>query len=107
MYRKNRADRTQMSRIETSEGEFIETQIMRMTENKEKISTESASPLIYTERKEGIIAAYDVRTDRFEVAIDGMDAVSKIHAAKRENRHMSIVEEEEENPEGKKLPSTE
>ena len=40
--------------------------------------------LIYTERKEGVIPAYDVRTDRFEIAIEAMGKVVKSNIAKRE-----------------------
>ena len=37
-----------------------------------------------TERKEGVIPAYDVRTDRFEIAIEAMGKVVKSNVAKRE-----------------------
>ena len=43
-----------------------------------------STPLIYTERKEGVIPAYDVRTDRFEIAIEAMGKVVKSNVAKRE-----------------------
>ena len=38
----------------------------------------------YTERKEGVIPAYDVRTDRFEIAVEAMGKVVKSNIAKRE-----------------------
>lgn len=70
---------------DTYEGESIETKVRRILNNKEPI-TDSA-PLIYTERKDGVLPEYDIRTDRFEVAVDAMDIVDKSHKAKREERH--------------------
>lgn len=63
------------------EGESIEMKIERLIENNEPIS--DSAPLVYTERKEGVLPQYDVRTDRFELAIDAMDKVSSTHVAKR------------------------
>lgn len=63
------------------EGESIELKIERLIENNEPIS--DSAPIIYTERKEGVLPQYDVRTDRFELAIDAMDKVSSSHVAKR------------------------
>lgn len=64
------------------EGESIEKKIERITENREPIS--DSSPVIYTERKDGVLPAYDIRTDRWEIAIEAMDKVSKTHLAKRD-----------------------
>lgn len=63
------------------EGESIELKIERLIENNEPIS--DSAPIIYTERDEGVLPQYDVRTDRFELAIDAMDSVSRAHIAKR------------------------
>lgn len=63
------------------EGESIERKIERLIENNEPIS--DSAPIIYTERKDGVLPQYDVRTDRFELAIDAMDIVSSSHVAKR------------------------
>lgn len=63
------------------EGESIELKIERLIENNEPIS--DSAPIIYTERKDGVLPQYDVRTDRFELAIDAMDKVSSSHVARR------------------------
>lgn len=34
-------------------------------------------PTIYTEKKDGVQPEYDIRTDRFEVAIDAMDKINQ------------------------------
>lgn len=66
---------------ETYIGERIETKIKRIISNNEPIT--DGAEIIYQERKEGVSPDYDIRTDRFEVAIDAMDAVSKAKLAKR------------------------
>lgn len=64
------------------EGETIEQKIARITQNKEPIK--DGAPLIYTERRDGVQAGYNIRTDRFEVAVDAMDKVAKSKVASRE-----------------------
>lgn len=34
-------------------------------------------PTIYTEKKDGVLPEYDIRTDRFEVAIDAIDKINQ------------------------------
>lgn len=65
------------------EGETIEQKVMRITENNEPIT--DGAPIIFTARKDGVLPAYDVRTDRFEIAIDGMDYVAKSNLARRKD----------------------
>ena len=52
--------------------------------NGEPIS--DGAPVIYTERKDGVLPEYNIRTDRMEIAVEGMDKVAKSHTAKREER---------------------
>ena len=85
MYTKNVMKKTTISYNETVEGETIENKVRRILENKEPIK--DGAPLIYTERKNGVMPEYNVKTDRFEVAVIAMDAVAKSHLAKREARH--------------------
>lgn len=37
-------------------------------------------PTIYTEKKDGVLPEYDIRTDRFEVAIEAIDKINQIKA---------------------------
>lgn len=34
-------------------------------------------PIIYTEKRDGVLPEYDIRTDRFEVALDAMDKINQ------------------------------
>lgn len=63
------------------EGESIEQMMRRALNNNEPIGNEVG--LIYTEKNEGVMPAYNIRTDRFEVALDGIDALQKSYTAKR------------------------
>lgn len=76
--------KTTISRNTSYEGETIEMKINRIVNNKEPI-TDSA-PLIYTDRKEGVQPDYNIRTDRWEHAIEAMDKVHKTELAKRQAR---------------------
>ena len=53
--------------VELTEGETIETKVRRIVEEKETIS--DTAPIIYTKREDGVIAGYNIRTDKFEVGL--------------------------------------
>lgn len=57
------------------EGERIELKIDRMTQNNEPIG--DSAPLIYTQRKDGVVAAYDIRTDKWDIALNAMEKVNR------------------------------
>ena len=52
--------------------------------NKEPIKDGSA--MIYTDRKDGVNPAYDIRTDRFELACEAMDKIHRSKLAKKEDK---------------------
>ena len=72
-----------LTSVETYEGETIEQKINRITNNKEPIK--DGAPIIFTERKDGVRAEYNIRTDRFDVALDAMDIANKAKAAQRQS----------------------
>lgn len=76
-------------------GERIEEKVNRILNNKEPIR--DGAPLIFTDRKEGVLAATNIRTDRFEVAVEAMDKIQKSKIAKREEKAKSIGETAKEN----------
>lgn len=84
MFKKVKANKTCMKRNTSYKGERIEEKIGRIINNKEPIK--DGAPLIYTERKDGVKAEFDIRTDRWAIAIEGMDKVDKSHKATREQR---------------------
>lgn len=68
---------------EYQEGESIETKVRRITENNEPIT--DGAPIIYTNRDDGVLPAYNIRTDRWEIAQAAMDAVNQANLAKSKN----------------------
>lgn len=84
MYKKNVATKTSIRRNKSYEGERIEQKIERILNSKEPIT--DGAPQIFTDRKDGVRPEHDIRTDRFEIAIDAMDKVTKTWQAKREER---------------------
>lgn len=84
MYKRNKFQSTTLSVNKSYEGERIEEKIHRIVNNKEPIS--DGAPIIYTERKDGVRPEHDIRTDRFEVAVEAMDKVTKSMRAQRESK---------------------
>lgn len=74
-------------------GESIENKVRRITENNEPIT--DGAPIIYTNREDGVLPAYNIRTDRWEVAQAAMEAVNQANLAKSKN--YGKIEKQEEN----------
>ena len=82
MKRPSQQTKTTIEVNDSYEGETIEHKVRRITQNQEPIT--DGAPIIYTERKDGVKPEYDVRTDRFELAVDAMDTLTQQKLAKRE-----------------------
>lgn len=80
-YHKSKLTRAKDSNVE---GEPIEYKIERIMSNKEPIT--DGAPSIFTERSEGVLSAYNIRTDRWEIATDAMDKVAGSIQASRDNK---------------------
>lgn len=93
-YRVPKFRKSDLTSVETFEGETIEQKIERIVANKEPIK--DGAPEIFTERKDGVISAYNIRADRWEIAADAMDAVSKSIEAKRDGKaKMEVIKEDD------------
>lgn len=62
-------------------GQSVERYIEQAEASKQPITGDA--PIIYTARKDGVMAEYNIRTDRWETAQRAMDKVSKSYQAKR------------------------
>ena len=78
---------------EYQEGESIEAKVRRITENNEPIT--DGAPIIYTNRDDGVLPAYNIRTDRWEIAQQAMEAVNQANLAKSKN--YGKIEQQEQN----------
>lgn len=88
MYKIPKYKRSQLTSVEKFEGETIEMKVTRILSNKESIK--DGAPEIFTERKDGVLPGYNIRTDRFEVACEAMDKVHKDSLAKRMARYKDV-----------------
>lgn len=73
----------------TMEGQSIEEMLRAAVSGKEPIKANAK--LAYTERKDGVLAQYDIRTDRFELALQ---ATSKVAASQAAARHFQDFPEQ-------------
>ena len=80
----------------------IEQKIEKIMNAKEPI--DETAPIIYTERKQGVKPEYNIRTDRFEIALEAMDKVSSSYQAKRQER-IKENSGEIKSPEGSQQPN--
>jgi len=87
MYKYRKSKKTTLQGVEKLSGEPIEHKVERIVSNKEPIT--DGAPEIYTERKEGVLSAYNIRTDRWEIAAEAMDKVAGSIQAKRDNKGKS------------------
>lgn len=74
-------------------GESIENKVRRITENNEPIT--DGAPIIYTNRDDGVLPAYNIRTDRWDIAQAAMDAVNQANLAK--SKDYGKIEQQEQN----------
>lgn len=66
-------------------GESLEEKIRRVTETNQPI--EAISPMIYTERKDGVLPAYDIRADKWDIAQGAMTTICNANREKREKKN--------------------
>lgn len=93
MYTKNKMPVTTLRVNASKQGETIENKIRRIVNNKEPI-TDGAS-LIYSERKDGTLPETNIRTDRWEVAVEAMDIENKNRITKREAKIIEMQKKQE------------
>lgn len=78
------------------EGENIVTRVARMIASNEPIS--DGAPIIHTEKKDGVLPQYDIRTDKWDYAQSAMDNISANEIAKTKAYLEAEKETETETP---------
>lgn len=61
----------------TYEAEPREVKLRKIISGESSSMEDGVFPTIYTEKRDGVLPEYDIRTDRFEVAIDAIDKINK------------------------------
>ena len=80
-YSKTIPNNGRLKSVDVYEGETIERKVARITLTREPIT--DTAPIIFTEKKDGVLPAYNIRTDRFDLAIDAMDKIEMERIAKK------------------------
>lgn len=78
------------------EGENIITKVRRILDENEPLT--DGAPLIYTPKEDGVKPEYDIRTDKWQIAINAMDRVNayKLSDYTKNGRNPEMKEKEEE-----------
>ena len=66
---------------ESTEGEFLETRVARAMMQNEAITETGFN--VYTLRKDGVKPEFDIRTDRFDIAMEMGNRINADNIAKR------------------------
>lgn len=74
-------NKTRISRNTSTEGELIEQKIERIMTLNEPIT--DGAPIIYTERKYGVMPEHNIRTDRFDLALEATGHIQRSNTIKR------------------------
>lgn len=82
-----------MGSVNSFEGESIEKKVSKLIENNEPIT--DGAPIIYTEKKDGVLPQYDIRTDKWDIAQSAMDLANASKIAK--SRGLKKPEEPQQN----------
>lgn len=89
--RQNRPQRSSIIVNDSTEGQPIERKIESMINNKEPIQ-DGMITTMYTDKKDGVLAGTNIRTDRFETALDAIDKINKTRTAQSEKKaEMKII----------------
>lgn len=61
----------------TYQAEPREVKLRKIISGESSDMEDGVFPTIYTEKKDGVMPEHDIRTDRFEVAIDAIDKINQ------------------------------
>lgn len=86
-----------MGSVESFEGQSIEKKVSKLIENNEPIT--DGAPIIFTEKKDGVLPQYDIRTDKWDIAQSAMDLANASKIAK--SKGMKKPEEQQQSTEQK------
>nr|DAJ47825.1 MAG TPA: hypothetical protein [Microviridae sp.] len=64
----------------TYQAEPREVKLRKIINGEANNMEDGVFPTIYTEKKDGVQPEFDIRTDRFEVAIDALDKINQMAA---------------------------
>lgn len=100
-----KATKTSISFNDSRAGETIEEKMRRIVHNNEPIK--DSAPIIFTERKLGIIGDYNIRNDRWDNMLDSMSMVATKQKRNRLSRQEARAAKKNAEAEGTGSTATE
>lgn len=80
MYPKIKRGHLQLSGVKSYQADPLEDILRRATETNEPLP--AVTNPIYTNKADGVLPAYDIRTDRFDVAQSAMEKIGALEASR-------------------------
>lgn len=87
----NESKNNYITTTEAFDGESIESKVARITESSAPI--EAISPMIYTERKDGVRPEYDIRRDKWDIAQTAMQSITDGYRQKSKEKEPATKQE--------------
>lgn len=84
-YREISNDKRILRTTESFIGQSLEEKVFQAVNSNAPI--EAVAPMVYTERKDGVLPETNIRTDRFDVAQDAMQSISEGIRVNRTKRY--------------------
>lgn len=81
MRNKQTASKSSINVVIAMQGEPLEGKLRRILLNGEPITDKA--PIVYTERKDGVMPEYDIRSDKWEIAVDAKQKIAEAYLKKR------------------------
>lgn len=96
MYFRNNIEKSTIRMNKSNAGLPIERHIEQVMNNGEPIPEEV--DLIYTEKNLGVLPEYNIRTDRFDLALDALNVMDKSMEAQRRSALKVVGKDEDPEP---------
>ncbi len=78
--------KTQIRTEKPPVGESIEEKVRKASTQNTPI--DAISPMLYTNAKDGVLAATNIRADRFDIALDAIDHYQASESAKTDGKNL-------------------
>lgn len=95
-FRKIKNTNDNLCTTEAFDGQSIEEKVFEAVNSKSPI--EAVAPMVYSERKDGVLPETNIRTDRFEIAQEAMNSIAIGVRERRLKRMLNNETKKEDKP---------
>lgn len=98
---------TRKLRVNNSKEGITLEETLRRNKNGAGIELMGTKPLLYSERKDGVVSSANIKHDKFDEAMMAMDAIARLKATKRAEYDKKIEESQNESTQADNTPAGE